>query len=74
MNPTQPTSQLPARLSANTWTSRCIARIRAMDWTVSVVEADALARALWDSPGCRSEPPETSAERLFALHADARPA
>jgi hypothetical protein len=74
MKPTGPTSELFAQLPATAWVSRCIARIRDIDWTVSVVEADALARALWDSPGCRAEPPETSAERLFALYADTRAA
>jgi hypothetical protein len=72
MNSTPPRTH-PVRLAATTWTSRCIERIRAIDWTVSLIEADALARALWDSPGCRSESPETCAERLFALHADPRP-
>jgi hypothetical protein len=61
-----PMSHLPATL----WTGRCVARIRDIDLTVSIEEADALARALWDSPGCRANSPEMSAERLFAMSAN----
>jgi len=39
-----------------------------MDASITLIEADALARALWDSPICRCATPEDSAERLLASH------
>ena len=57
-----------AAVCATTWMNRCVARIRAMDGSITLLEADALARALWDSPICRSATPEDTAERLLASH------
>jgi hypothetical protein len=53
-------------LAATTWTSRCAARIRAVDCTASELEADALARALWETPGSRSGSPEEAADKVCA--------
>jgi len=53
-------------LTATTWTSRCAARIRAIDWTASELEADALAQALWETPGSRNESPEQAADEVCA--------
>jgi hypothetical protein len=58
----------PVVASATVWMNRCVARIRAMDASITLIEADALARALWDSPICRCATPEDSAARLLASH------
>jgi hypothetical protein len=55
-------------LCATTWMNRCVARLRHRDQSVTLLEADALARALWASPICRADSPEGSADKLLASH------
>ncbi|MES1161533.1 MAG: hypothetical protein ABUL50_00545 [Rhizobacter sp.] len=55
-----------ANLPAPTWMVRCAARIRDIDVTASELEAEALAQALWATPGHRSESPEAAAENVCA--------
>ncbi len=57
---------LGASLPAPTWMLRCAARIRDIDVTASELEAEALAQALWATPGHRCESPETAAEQVCA--------
>jgi len=55
-----------AGLPALIWMGRCAARIRDIDLTASQLEAEALAQALWATPGHRIDAPETAAEKVCA--------
>jgi len=62
MNTLAAAAGLPARV----WMDRCAARIRALDLTASELEAEALAHALWTTPGHRTDSPESAAEAVCA--------
>lgn len=64
MNLSLSTRSQSARLPISDWTQRCATHIRALDCMTSELEADALAQALWESPGCRIDSPEASAEKV----------
>lgn len=53
-------------LTAIIWTARCADRIRTIDCTASELEAQALAQALWETPGHRNGSPEQAAETVCA--------
>lgn len=62
MNTVPAAASLPAR----DWMDRCAARIRDLDLTASELEAEALAQALWATPGHRTDSPESAAENVCA--------
>ena len=67
------TADKPTPEMAQKWIGQCAKRITEIDSKASDLEAEALARAMWESPCSRRSDPHAAAEALFlryAIHGD----
>lgn len=59
----------PTPEMAQKWIGRCAKRITEIDSKASDLEAEALARAMWETPCSRRADPAAAAEALFLQYA-----